>query len=151
MNNKIDKLDQYIKILKENFPNYKYENAMLVDSSEKKLLRDEYTVFVMEIPESEIEAFTNYYFNEIYLKCAERNEELPSIVTLQNRTNTAPTAQYSKTMVNHPFSFIIPVLNIGLTSLDDSIATSMNLAKGFEEKVSSQHVEVSDLSYPMAA
>ena len=81
---KLGKVDACIKLLKKNFPNYTYENAMRTKSFERGLFGN-FSVFVMNIPEEELGKFTEFYFNEIYLKGCEKDEEFPNIVTLKNR------------------------------------------------------------------
>lgn len=82
-----ERLDYFISILRSKFPQYKFVNGMKTDCSEKRLLGMEYSVFVYGVPEIGAEEFSKFVFQSIYMVCAEADEDLPSIVTLQNREN----------------------------------------------------------------
>lgn len=84
MNNLSQKLDEYIKRLKIQFPDFEYNNTIKDNFDEKELLPDKFTIVVRGVRKERIKEVRSFIRNEIYSNCIDNDELLPNVITLQN-------------------------------------------------------------------
>ena len=81
------RLDEYISFLKKEFPEFTYINSMKEECSEKHLIGEEYSIFVLGVTDKHSYKFSKFIFDEIYMLTPEQ-DPLPMIVPLQRLERT---------------------------------------------------------------
>jgi len=82
MNKKMERLNDFIRTMKAHYSYYKFINAMEGNSVESSMIEPQYTILVKNIPINAIGSFMTYVKESILMPCAEKDEELPTIITL---------------------------------------------------------------------
>jgi len=82
MNEKMERLNDFIRTMKADYSYYKFINTMEDNSAESSIIESQYTILVKNIPIKTIGSFMTYVKENILMPCAEQDEELPTIITL---------------------------------------------------------------------
>ena len=85
MNKDAERLNYFIGILKDKYPEYEYINAMVDSFEEKELLPDNYVILVGCIKNENIREVLLFVKEKILYPCVDRDEKLPGVITLQRK------------------------------------------------------------------